>query len=92
MLKKVNSLSLLSRREYKNLLVSTEVFRQQEKMQREWALAIAERIVSVSQPHNTTDWERKNLCGSRFWSEDLGIEGRWLCVSGDTKGECVSCR
>jgi hypothetical protein len=51
MLKELSSLSGLSRREYKNLLVCTEVFRQQEQMYREGVHAVPGRIVSVSQPH-----------------------------------------
>jgi hypothetical protein len=50
-LAKRNSLELLSRREYRNLLVVGEVYRQQERMYEERSRRIDDRIVSISQPH-----------------------------------------
>ena len=44
-------LSLLSRREYHNLLVVRELYRQQEKMYRERTHSVDDRIVSIAQPH-----------------------------------------
>ena len=44
-------LSALPRGMYRNLLISTEVLRQQSQMQRERRHSIAGRIVSFSQPH-----------------------------------------
>jgi hypothetical protein len=46
-----SSLGLLSRREYRNLLVIWEVYRQQERMYEEGSRRIDNRIVSISQPH-----------------------------------------
>jgi len=46
-----SSLQLLSRREYRNLLVIGEVYRQQKRMFEEGSRRINDRIVSVSQPH-----------------------------------------
>jgi transposase, IS5 family len=46
-----SSLLLLDRREYKNLLVSNEVYRQQKWMYDHQANRIDDRIVSISQPH-----------------------------------------
>ena len=44
-------LSLLSRREYRNLLVAHEVYRQQKQMYDQRSHSVSGRIVSVSQPH-----------------------------------------
>ncbi len=44
-------LSLLSRRQYKNLLVCREVFRQQLEMHENRSQRVDDRIVSISQPH-----------------------------------------
>jgi len=44
-------LSCLSRRMYKNLLVCCEVYRQQFEMFENHAYRVADRIVSISQPH-----------------------------------------
>lgn len=44
-------LSLLSRREYRNLLVCSEVYRQQRYMYENHVRSVSGRIVSVSQPH-----------------------------------------
>ncbi len=44
-------LTLLSRRQYKNLLVAHEVFRQQLEMFENRSQRVDDRIVSVSQPH-----------------------------------------
>ncbi len=44
-------LSRLSRRQYRNLLVITELVRQQEQMHRERSHNMAGRIVSISQPY-----------------------------------------
>ncbi|MBU8913032.1 MAG: IS5 family transposase [Spirochaetales bacterium] len=46
-----NELSLLSRREYRNLLVCSEVYRQQNYMYENDVRSVSGRIVSVSQPH-----------------------------------------
>ncbi len=45
------SLSVLSRRQYRDLLVIQEVYRQQEILYRTRSKRIPERIVSISQPH-----------------------------------------
>jgi transposase, IS5 family len=45
------SLKLLSKQEYRNLLVISEVYRQQEQMYRERTHSITGRIVSITQPH-----------------------------------------
>jgi len=45
------SLTLLSRRQYRDLLVIHEVYRQQEWMYRHRCHQISDRIVSISQPH-----------------------------------------
>lgn len=44
-------LSMLSNRQYRNLLVAHELYRQQQKMYKERVHKIPERIVSISQPH-----------------------------------------
>ena len=44
-------LPLLSRRQYRNLLVALEVYRQQKQMYEERSHRVSARIVSVSQPH-----------------------------------------
>ena len=44
-------LSLLSRREYRNLLICSEVYRQQNYMYENHLRSVSGRIVSVSQPH-----------------------------------------
>jgi hypothetical protein len=44
-------LTLLSRRQYKNLLVAHEVFRQQLEMFENHSQRVDDRIVSISQPH-----------------------------------------
>ena len=46
-----SSLELLSRREYRNLLVIGEVYRQQERMYEERSRRIADRIVIIGQPY-----------------------------------------
>jgi len=46
-----SSFELLSRREYRNLLVIGEVYRQQKQMYEEGSRRIADRLVSISQPH-----------------------------------------
>jgi len=46
-----SSLQLLSRREYRSLLVIGEVYRQQKRMFEEGSRRINDRIVSISQPH-----------------------------------------
>jgi IS5 family transposase len=46
-----SSLQLLSRREYRNLLVVGEVYRQQKQMYEEGSRRIEDRIVSISQPY-----------------------------------------
>jgi hypothetical protein len=48
---KGGSLQLLSRRQYKNLLVSTEIYRQQDLMWSNNQKRIDHRIVSLTQPH-----------------------------------------
>ncbi len=45
------SLSSLSRKEYKNLLVVAEIYRQQLWMYENKAIRIEDRIVSINQPH-----------------------------------------
>ena len=50
-LSRQSSLLLLDRKEYKNLLVSNEVYRQQKWMYDHHANRIDDRIVSISQPH-----------------------------------------
>lgn len=44
-------LGLLGRRKYRNLLVAQEVYRQQKRMYEARSHSVADRIVSVSQPH-----------------------------------------
>jgi len=51
LLENPKTLPLLSRREYKNLLVSRELFRQQLEMFKENSKRVDDRIVSISQPH-----------------------------------------
>ncbi|MBE3570941.1 MAG: IS5 family transposase [Bacillales bacterium] len=46
-----SSLSLLSKQEYRELLVIQELYRQQEEMHRTKTHRIDDRIVSISQPH-----------------------------------------
>lgn len=46
-----SSLELLSRRQYRDLLVIHELFRQQEQMYKTRSHSIKDRIVSISQPH-----------------------------------------
>jgi IS5 family transposase len=50
-LAKKSTLELLSRREYRNLLVIGEVYRQQKQMYEEGSRRVEDRIVSISQPH-----------------------------------------
>lgn len=50
-LSKKSSLMLLKKRQYKNLLVTHEVYRQQELMYRQKINRVSGRIVSISQPH-----------------------------------------
>ena len=50
-LSKISSLLLLSKRQYKNLLVIHEVYRQQQWMYDHREKRIDDRIVSISQPH-----------------------------------------
>lgn len=51
LLKQGASLKLLSRQEYRNLLVLQELYRQQEWMYTQKSHSIDDRIVSISQPH-----------------------------------------
>lgn len=44
-------LAQLNKRMYKNLLVVSELYRQQQKMYKEKSRETEERIVSISQPH-----------------------------------------
>ena len=46
-----SGLELLSRKQYRDLLVIGELYRQQEQMYRERSKVIEDRIVSISQPH-----------------------------------------
>jgi hypothetical protein len=50
-LSRQSSLTALNRRQYKNLLVNHEVYRQQQWMYDHHENKIADRIVSISQPH-----------------------------------------
>jgi len=50
-LSEISSLSLLDKRQYKNLLVIQELFRQQHWMHEHRENKIKDRIVSISQPH-----------------------------------------
>lgn len=50
-LSKKSSLMLIKKRQYKNLLVTHEVYRQQELMYRQKINRVSGRIVSISQPH-----------------------------------------
>jgi len=50
-LSRQSSLTVLNRRQYKNLLVIHEVYRQQQWMYDHHENKIADRIVSISQPH-----------------------------------------
>jgi len=50
-LRKCSSLLLLGKPEYKNLLVISEILRQQKRMHEQRENRINDRIVSVSQPH-----------------------------------------
>ncbi len=51
LIEKIASLELLSRRQYKNLLVSAEIYRQQDLMWSNNQKRIDNRIVSLTQPH-----------------------------------------
>lgn len=50
-LSKRMSLSLLGRKEYRELLVISELYRQQDEMYRTKSHSVEHRIVSISQPH-----------------------------------------
>ena len=50
-LARTSSLTLLSKQQYKNLLVAQEIFRQQTLMHQTGVHRIEDRIVSLSQPH-----------------------------------------
>lgn len=65
-LSKISSLLLLSKRQYKNLLVIHEVYRQQQCMYDKREKRIDDRIVSISQPHVRPIKRGKAGAGTEF--------------------------
>ena len=59
-------LVLLSKREYRNLLVIQELYRQQQSMYQTGRHQVADRIVSISQPHIRPIVRGKAKCATEF--------------------------
>ena len=63
-------LTHLSRRQYKDLLVCRELYRQQREMYDQQTQRVDDRIVSISQPHIHADtlWQCDYFSNSAFWT------------------------
>lgn len=72
-----SSLSYLSKLDYKNLLVTTEVYRQQLWMHEQKTNRIEDRIVSITQPHI-----RPIVRGKAGSSVEFGAKISASCVDG----------
>lgn len=72
-----SSLSYLSKLDYKNLLVTTEVYRQQLWMHKQKTNRIEDRIVSITQPHI-----RPIVRGKAGSSVEFGAKISASCVDG----------
>ncbi|MCA9118794.1 MAG: hypothetical protein H6822_04955 [Planctomycetaceae bacterium] len=76
------SLTALSRRSHKLLLVCHEVYRQQQRMYDAKARRMDDRIVSLSQPHARPIKRGEAGHDTECWCEVIGECRRWLFVSG----------
>lgn len=65
-LKEQSSLTLLTKLEYKQLLVISELYRQQQEMHKNRSKRIDDRIVSISQPHVRPIVRGKAHAGTEF--------------------------
>ena len=65
-LKQQSSLTLLTKQEYKHLLVISELYRQQQEMHKNGSKRIGDRIVSISQPHVRPIVRGKAKAGTEF--------------------------
>ena len=77
LLTKRASLGCLSRKQYKNLLVATEVYRQQLWMYEEKTNSVEDRIVNINQPHI-----RPIVRGKAGSSVEFGAKISASCVDG----------
>ena len=84
-LEKKTSLVFLSRKQYRNLLVCSELYRQQEIMHRKKDHQIEDRIVSISQPH-----VRPIVRGKAGAAVEFGAKLTISVVSGFTSIEKLS--
>ena len=91
-LSKCSSLFLLSNPEYKNLLVISEIHRQQKWMYEQRENRICDRIVSVSQPHVRPIKRGKANASTEFGAKISAslIDGYCFldCLSWDNYNEC----
>ena len=79
------SLSCLSKKQYKNLLVVAEVYRQQLWMYENKTMRIDDRIVSINQPHI-----RPIVRGKAGSSVEFGAKISASCVDGYVFLDCLS--
>jgi hypothetical protein len=80
-----NGLAILSKRQYKNLLVINELYRQQMQMQRSKQCRIDDRIVSISQPH-----VRPIVRGKASAATEFGAKVEISVENGFTRCEVIS--
>jgi hypothetical protein len=78
LIEKGSSLSKLSKKQYKNLLVITELYRQQLQMYEQNERRIDERIVSITlyeTNHQRESWEKRGV-----WGENISKLLGWFCI------------
>lgn len=80
-----NGLQMLSKRQYKNLLVVNELYRQQSLMHQSKSFRVDDRIVSISQPH-----VRPIVRGKASASTEFGAKVEISIENGFTRCEVIS--
>ena len=84
-LKERSPLTYLKKKNYKDLLVTSELYRQQKQMWDNKEHKIPGRIVSISQPHVRPMVRGKASAKAGVRSEDIGESDWWLQFSGSSE-------
>jgi len=84
------SLECLNKKQYKTLLVLTEVARQQQWLFDNDKQSIEDRIVSLSQPHIRPYVARKSREKRRVWSKNISQLFRGICIFRPDDGNCFN--
>lgn len=82
---KMQPLTRLGRKAYRDPLVIHELYRQQLQMYKALSHQVEDRIVIIHQPAAcSADRARESKSASRVWSQDRGEHGKGLCVPGSS--------